>query len=367
MRSFNLCGFGRLCGIGTFSLAAALSLTAQQALAYDDEHHAGHANGHAPIGVMGEHMHDKGEWMLSYRFMRMEMDGSRQGSNQISPEEIATTVANPFAGPATLRVVPTEMSTEMHMLGGMYAPSDNITLMAMVQYLDREMDHVTFQGGAGTTRLGNFTTRAQGFGDTTVSSLIKLYEDETHHLHLNAGLSLPTGSTRERDTVLTPMNTRPELRLPYAMQLGSGTYDAMPGITYTGKSQKMGWGAQYTSRLPLGRNSQNYSLGDKHMLSAWGSYLFAPSVSASFRVTGETESEIDGQDIEITAPVQTADPDNYGGERISASLGINTVVTNGALTGHRFSAEVTLPVHQNLNGAQLERESAFTLGWSKSF
>lgn len=37
------------------------------------------ADGHAPIGVMGDHLHKKGSYMLSYRFMRMSMAGNRDG------------------------------------------------------------------------------------------------------------------------------------------------------------------------------------------------------------------------------------------------------------------------------------------------
>ncbi len=333
----------------------------------DTAHHALRADSHAPIGIMGDHMHDAGEFMFSYRFMRMDMEGNRQGTNSVSPETIVTTVTNPFAPPPTLRVVPTQMTTNMHMFGSMYAPTDNVTLMGMVNYIDRDMTHITFQGMAGTTRLGNFKTEAKGFGDVKLSSLIKLYEDKKHHLHLNASLSLPTGSIKKTDTVLTPMNTRVNLRLPYAMQLGSGTYDLLPGITYNGYSNKIGWGAQYNSVLRLGHNSQDYNFGDKHTLSAWGSYSFSPIVSASLRVTGETESKIDGRDTQIAAPVQTANPNNYGGKRVSTSLGLNTVVPSGALKGHRFSAEVTLPIYQNLNGTQLERDKAIIFGWSKSF
>lgn len=316
-------------------------------------------------------MHKKGEWMLSYRFMRMDMEDTRDGTNDLSPENIATNTPNTFFGtpgqPATLRVIPTQMTTDMHMLGAMYAPSDIITLMAMANYIDRDMDHITFQGGAGTNRLGTFNTRTKGWGDTRVGGLIRLHEDATHRVHLNAGLSLPTGSIKEEDNILTPMNTRPRVRLPYAMQLGSGTYDLLPGVTYNGHHSKYGWGAQYAATLRLGENSQDYTLGNKHQLSVWGSYSFAPSLSASLRVTGETEGKIDGQDSNIIAPVQTADPDNYGGRRISTSLGLNAVVPTGVLAGHRFSAELTLPVYQNLNGPQLKRESAITFGWSKSF
>ena len=35
---------------------------------------------HAPIGVMGDHMHKQGEMMISYRMMNMEMSGNIQGT-----------------------------------------------------------------------------------------------------------------------------------------------------------------------------------------------------------------------------------------------------------------------------------------------
>jgi len=78
---------------------------------------------HAPIGVMADHYHHAGEWMFSYRFMRMEMGGNRLGTDDIDPDTIVTTIPNRFFGqpmqPPTLRVVPTQMTTDMHMLGAM--------------------------------------------------------------------------------------------------------------------------------------------------------------------------------------------------------------------------------------------------------
>ena len=50
----------------------------------------------------------KGEWMFSYRYMRMEMDGNRVNSRSINPEDIVTTEPNRFFGlpgqPPTLRL-----------------------------------------------------------------------------------------------------------------------------------------------------------------------------------------------------------------------------------------------------------------------
>jgi hypothetical protein len=42
------------------------------------------ADGHAPIGVMGNHRHKSGEFMVSYRFMYMDMEGNRIADTQLS-------------------------------------------------------------------------------------------------------------------------------------------------------------------------------------------------------------------------------------------------------------------------------------------
>ncbi|MEL7454876.1 MAG: transporter, partial [Pseudomonadota bacterium] len=157
------------------SLSAALIAATFCASAHAD---GNTASDHAPIGVMADHRHKKGEFMLSYRYMWMQMSGSRIGTNSVTPEEIVTTVPNRFAGtpgqPPTLRVVPTDMTMQMHMFGGMYGLTDRVTLLAMTAYVRNEMDHITFQGGMGTDVLGTFTTSSDGIGDTMVGALLGL-------------------------------------------------------------------------------------------------------------------------------------------------------------------------------------------------
>jgi hypothetical protein len=233
--------FRRIANIALAMTFAAIQLQIPTALADDSAtHQPVRADSHAPIGVMAEHMHKKGEWMVSLRYMNMDMDGNRMGSNRVSPDFIATNVPNRFFGlpmqPPTLRIVPLNMTMEMLMLGVMYAPSDLVTLMVMGNYLSKEMDHVTYQGAAGTNVLGNFTTETDGLGDTFLGGMVRLFDSKTHKLHLNFGFTAPTGDIEETDQILTPMNTRPTVRVPYAMQLGSGTWDFMPGITYNGRS-----------------------------------------------------------------------------------------------------------------------------------
>ena len=373
---------------GKALLAAALSTTAY---AYaDDEREGGHTDAHAahhdagarndhahthdlPIGVMMGHRHKKGEVMLSYRYMNMEMDGSRVGTNSISPEDTATSIANPFFGqagqPPTLRVVPTRMKMEMHMAGAMYGLTDRVTLMAMGSYADKEMDHTTFAGGMGTDVLGNFTTRSSGFGDTTLGAIIGLDDGRKNHRQINLGLavSLPTGSISETDQILTPTGVTPSPRLPYPMQLGSGSFDFKPSLVGFDQFGKWSIGGQAMANIRLERNSADYSLGDIYEATSWLAYHAATSVSVSGRIKARTQGTIRGQDALIAAPVQTADPNNQGGDVVEILGGINYVSPSGLFKGHRLAAEFGIPLYRNLNGPQLETDFMFTLGWQKAF
>src|SRR5690606_41945809 len=82
------------------------------------ESHGGRAprpDTHAPAGVMFEHMHRAGDWMIGYRYQYSRQDGLFQGSDEISRGEL---MAAGYTG------IPREMSMHMHMLDLMYAPTD---------------------------------------------------------------------------------------------------------------------------------------------------------------------------------------------------------------------------------------------------
>lgn len=329
----------------------------------------GHINAldHAPIGVMGDHRHAKGEWMVSYRLMHMDMGGVQIGTDSVDPDTIVTTIPNRFFGnpgqPPTLRIVPTEMRMDMHMAGVMYGLSNDVTVMVMANYWSKEMDHITYQGGMGTTQLGTFRTSPAGFGDTKVSALIGLSDT----VHINAGVSIPTGSNTKTDDILTPMGGNPTVRLPYPMQLGSGTWDLEPGITYRDQSETLGWGAQIKGTLRLGDNSQGYSYGDRVMATAWLAAGLTEGVALSGRIEAAILGRIDGIDPMIMGPVQTANPDFQGGESVTGLIGVNFAATGGPLKGWRLGVEGGVPLVQDLNGPQMPTDYTLTVGVQKSF
>ena len=72
---------------------------------------ANRADGHAPAGVMGDHTHHKGEWMVSYRYMYMDMQDNINSTSLITAAAIHD----------MYMVAPEKMRMQMHMIGLMHA------------------------------------------------------------------------------------------------------------------------------------------------------------------------------------------------------------------------------------------------------
>ena len=320
----------------------------------------------------GGHTHKKGGWMFTYRTMDMHMEDNLNGGKGISSNEIVTTVPNRFFGvpgqPSTLRVVPTEMDSRMDMFSLMYAQTDKISWMIMLHHIEKSMKLTTYMGGSGTTQRGTFKTKSSGMGDTSVSFLWKAFQHKYHKINLNFGVSLPTGDIDQKDIILTPMGMQPKSVLPYGMQLGSGTYDLLPGFTYTGKNgHSSDWGVKYQATKRIGENDEDYTLGDTHRLSARGGYSFAPWMKTKIGLSYKHESDIDGIDSRIVLPVQTADPDNYGGDTLMVNWGLILTGQNGPLAGHKLKFEYSKQLEQNQNGIQMEMDDMISVAYQRAF
>lgn len=285
--------------------------------------------------------------MLSYRYMYMDMDGNRSGSDSLSTADVL----------AEFPVTPVQMTMQMHMLGAMYAPTDELTLTAMLPYITKEMDHVT--------RMGTeFTTNSEGIGDAQVGGLYTVFDSNRQRLHLNLSLSLPTGSIEERDA--TPMG--PDQILPYPMQIGSGTFDLHPGVTYLGQAGRWSWGSQATGTIRLGENSNGYRQSNQFALAGWGARSWTDWFSTSLRLGGRTWGNYGGEDDRLNPNmIPTADPNRRAGTQLDLGLGLNFYVPEGGLQGTRFALEFNLPVYRSLSGPQLETDSSATVGLQTTF
>jgi hypothetical protein len=310
---------------------------------------AARPDGHAPISVMGDHMHKMGEWMVSYRYMSMKMEGLLAGSKNISANDANSTFRFP------LGMLPKDMKMDMHMFGTMYAISNKWTLMAMVNYLDNEMSMQSAMMG---------TMESKGISDIKLAGLYDLAQwDDGRRVHLKLGLNLPTGSIDEKHNGNI---------LGYGMQLGSGTYDFEPAITYLGQTENYSYGAQLGGILRIGKNDQDYTLGNRFEAALWGARKITDSLSASAKFDYSSQSEIDGSDARLkmrremmrgTMDSPTFDPNSQGRNITTFGLGLNYYFQNNGLSGHRLAAEWETPIDQKVNGVQLELDSVWTLGW----
>lgn len=260
------------------------------------------------INVLGTHIHPAGQWMLGYEYMIEGMDGTRDGTDRVSRSQ----VLDQFA------MAPTDMTMQTHMAMLMYAPSDDLTLMAMLPYILKSMTHVMRDG----TR---FTERSEGIGDLQLRGLYTLYAEGRfrHRVLLNAGVSLPTGSIDEEDFGPDPSLGR--MRLGYPMQLGSGTVDLLPGLTYLGQAETWAWGAEFIPTVRLGWNRHDYRLGNRYRLSGWTAWKWTDWLSLSARLDGQIWDDISGADPALDPTEQPSkDPTIQAGRRLDALVGTCT-------------------------------------------
>jgi hypothetical protein len=298
---------------------------------------------HAPIGVMGDHTHEAGEWMVSYRYMSMDMGAQRDGTNDLTSAQL-------FG--LGFPVAPTSMTMEMHMLGLMFAPTDNVTLMAMTGYEFNKMDHVTAPGSPPRALMGpSFEMETEGWGDTTLGALVKFYDENHQRAHFNLAFSAPTGNLTNR---------------AYPMHTGTGTWDLLPGVTYLWQDGLLSGGAQVLGRIHLGDNDYGYSNGDSVKTTGWLAYMLSDFLSLSGRLSLENVGDIDGFDTRFPGPGFMSPPmdaANHGGTWAEVGLGVNLL----GKSGHRLAFEAVLPFYQDLNGPQMQRDWMFTVGWQKAF
>ncbi len=312
-------------------------------------------DGHAPIQVMGDHTHSKGELMISYRYMLMNMNGNGEKTDELSNSQILR------SGTGDYMVTPVEMPMEMHMLGAMYAFSDDLTVMAMIPYLNNSMDHATAMGGS-------FTTESSGIGDISITALYNFYRKGNSRLHWHFGLSLPTGSIEERDD--TPMGANS--LLPYPMQIGSGSYDFKPGLTYLTQNENLSFGSQVSATVRLTDNDNDYRKSNIYKNVSWLGYKVTDWFSPALSLTVSSWTDYSGRDRRYDMAlnndvVHTIDPDLKAGTRADLGIGLNFQGPDGPLHDLRLAVNYDLPIYQYVDGPQMLTESILTFGLQYTF
>ncbi|MBK8815694.1 MAG: DUF3570 domain-containing protein [Methylococcaceae bacterium] len=364
----------------------ALSFSGNNPTDADHFHHHNHA-APTPAGVMFGHMLPQaGNFMVGYRYMWNSQSGAILGGSEPSRDQA---VISDGCNGDPCYLAPSNMSMSMHMLDLMYAPADWLTLMLMPQFVDMDMDMRLLDGAApppnphGMHHVQN-GHETGGIGDVGMYALVELFDSGSHHIHLTTGFSAPTGDVNLQ---LRRNHAIDGGYIDYGMQLGSGTWDFKPSLTYTGSRNEFSWGVQANGTVRMeNRNKSGYALGDIFQATAWGSYNFTPWLTASIRGVYTLQGTVKGQFAgAIGQFYNPAEPDgtqsqssilkfgpqdypqNYGGRFWDVGFGLSAAVPSGGLAGNRIAVEWLQPVDTGFNGYQLDRDGALNFTWSYGF
>ncbi len=323
-------------------------------------------DGHSPIGVMTDHIHAKGEWSLAYCYMDMFMKGNLIGDNKVSTDQVYL----------NYMMAPNKMKMHNYMLMGMYGVTNRLTLISVVNYLSNTMTMNMMSGSAmmsmpgmsmvmDTTNNSGFC-QSSGFGDTKLFALYNASKRCNRHITFGMGINIPTGSVSVKGTTVLGTGNI----LDYPMQLGSGTWDLLPSIAFSGISKSFSWGISASGDVKPSTNKEYYALGNSACLTSWLAYKFSKYASCSARMEGNYSSKITGYDPRIAILMYNdpaANAANFGGSHASILFGFNLFQPTGDFKGTRFQFEFGIPVYQNLNGPQMSTSGLFMIEVQKTF
>ena len=304
---------------------------------------------HAPICIMQDHCHGKGQWMFAYRYMPMWMSGNLSGSKNIGNSEIFTKYGHAAQS----------MTMQMHMVDVMYGLSNHVTLMVMGNYYDKKMNSLMDMSGMGMPDMP-FSTKSNGFGDISLSGLIRLVDKHRQMVHAIVGVSIPAGSISKQ----APADNMMKGTLDYPMQMGSGTWDPLLGAAYMGQSDMFTWGAQAKYNFRFGKNHADYRLGNEFNSDVWFAVKANKYVSFSGSLQYINSDKIVGADNSITEPMMmpSTDPQNSGQDLLNAGIGCNFYVPKGMFKNLRFGVAYELPIYRHVTGIQMKTTNTLSVG-----
>jgi len=372
-------GSGDFADIDAYLLTASLNINLSSLGGSIDNTHQSprhsHHGGPLPAGIMEGHMLSAGDFMVSYNYSHADWaDGFQRGTHSgINDQELATSACRVISIGCEFKS--TAMRMDMHMINFMYAPTDWLNLMLMPQFAYKKME---------MTPLPNALSDAQGgphenvgLGDTLMTALFKVFENEHHHVHLGIGVSAPTGRI---DVTFDGFLNNTSQTQSYGMQLGSGTWDLRSSLTYTGYADQWYWGGQVSGiKRMQSRNKLGYALGDEIKGSVWVGYKATSWLAFTLRNQYLVQGSIRGfssrmeYQPSLTDPADTPqranteNPANYGGKFWDIGLGVTFSAPQGEFSGHSLSVEWLQPVIHDYNGYQLKQDGTLSVRWGYKF
>lgn len=285
-----------------------------------------------------------GSFLLGYEYDHLTRSSNRSGTDRVSVSRI-------FERGFTRTSFRQEV--ERHTLEVLYAPTDRITLGASLPVFHIDTRYRTPDGSS-------FTTGNQGVGDLELSGRLLFTRKGQECFILHLALQAPSGEIDSRDR--TPDGRE---RLPYDEQLGGGTWNFLPAITYVGQYRETSWGVQVGADVSIGENDHGWSRPDVFHTGGWLAQRFFDLLTSQMWLEWRDWGDVDGRDDHISQTWPSGNPNFYGGARLVLGTGLELAIPH--LKGQRLSVDASFPVYQSLDGPQLESRWRLRAGWEWVF
>lgn len=297
---------------------------------------------HAPISVMGDHIHKKGDKMVSFRHMVMNMSDIYHGRSKVSEDD--------YFNDTDYMMAPKDMVMKMNMFGFMYGISDKLTAMIMLNQIEESMTMVRKMGRTETS-----VSRGR-LADSSLGILYGLQNDDRKSFILKFSVLLPTGHhDLKRNGNL----------MGYPMQTGSGEIAYKYGANYTTFFNNSSLGVDFNYFHFETENDEDYKPGNKSELKTWFAYQLDDSLSVSLLYAFNALDPYRGKSTGAMSSCK--DIDAQHGTREFIQIGANKIINSGFFKNHRFAFEYGKPVNRNFKGYLLDITETYTLGWQLAF
>ena len=361
--AFGLCAFGQTPPVDLANLSLGDLLNAKIIRSHSD--HAAFKTGgqDSPLGYL-----DSSRFHFSTNYINVKFEGYMDGTKDLSTEDVLWSGILADRTDKNFPVVPTVIHQEAIQFKGAYDLSEQFILSLSIPYIRQETEHIS-----SVPNFDDFTIVSEGLGDIEVAVSWLHQLSQSSNLLINLGLSLPTGSIDEVGR--TPKDANVDTQLPYTMQLGSGTYDIKPSINYSAIAGNWTYGANINLTLRTGKNDRDYRLGNVYQAGIWSRYALTDWLEPSIRIDGIIWDKISGEDMDLRKeglpinpyPAAVVKPDNFGGTKLLALVGLRLKDPRGRLENTFLEFEAGTPFYQKLNGPQPSEDWRFSASLVLSF
>jgi hypothetical protein len=285
-----------------------------------------------------------GSWQMGYKFDFLSRGHNRSGTRS---QSIGRIFERGFTRASYSQDV------ESHTVEVLYAPFDRFTLGVQLPYVRIETKHRQIDGSS-------FTTENSGVGDIEFSGRLRFTRKDEESFNLHLAVQAPTGTITQKDR--TPDGRE---RLPYDEQIGSGTWNLMPGMTYMGRYRGTSWGLQVGAKFYLADNGEGWSRGDLFHAGGWLAHRWLDLVTSAVSLRWREWSDVNGHDGEISETWPSGNPNLYGGADLVIGSSLELAIPG--LSGQRLAIDASWPVYQSLDGPQLQGRWRLGANWEWTF